>query len=73
MKAIVKSISFSFNKIIVELSGMQFLYYINPEQVDWFLINEEGNLYKAQLNVGSSITFDLPSNATRNLINVKIK
>lgn len=72
MEAIVNSVSFSFNRIIVELSGMDYLYFIDPKQVDWFPIDKDGNTYKTELNVGSSIEFDLISNATRNLINVKI-
>lgn len=72
MEAIVTRISFSFDKIIVELSGMEYLYFINPEQVDWYKNDEHCNYIRAELSVGSNISFDLISNKTRNLTNIKI-
>lgn len=71
MKAKIKSIGFSFNSIEVSLSNINYTHFINPNDVEWFSIDKNNRSIQHSLNVGSEIDFEIESQKTRNLKNVK--
>lgn len=71
MKATVKSIGFSFNSIEVSLSNINYTHFISPNDVEWFSIDNTNRSIQNVLNIGTEIEFEIESEKTRNLKNVK--
>ena len=73
MKTTIQSIRFSFNTIEVSLLGLDHTYFISPNDVEWFSIDENNRSMQHSLGVGTSIQFEIKCSKTRNLKNVKIQ